>query len=71
MIQVQTKLKVADNSGAKIVSIACIGAIKALCHVGEIITGAVKVHPYGSKEGDVVKAVIVRTQESASDGAVV
>jgi len=67
MIQVQTKLKVADNSGAKIVQ--CIrtegGYRKRYAGVGEIITVAVKeATPHALiKKGDVVKAVIVRTKK--------
>jgi len=65
MIQVQTRLKVADNSGAKIVQ--CIKVIggykKRYAHVGEVIVAAVKsAAPHAAiKKGDVVKAVIVRT----------
>jgi large subunit ribosomal protein L14 len=67
MIQVQTKLKVADNSGAKIVM--CIrvngGYKKRYATVGEVITAAVKeATPHtATKKGDVVKAVIVRTKK--------
>jgi large subunit ribosomal protein L14 len=65
MIQVQTYLKVADNSGAK--EIMCIrvlgGYKKRYGHVGDIIVAAVKsAVPHAAiKKGDVVKAVIVRT----------
>ncbi|MFA4941098.1 MAG: 50S ribosomal protein L14 [Patescibacteria group bacterium] len=67
MIQVQTILKVADNSGAK--KIMCIrvlgGYKKRYAGVGEIITAAVKeATPHSAiKKGDVVKAVIVRTKK--------
>lgn len=67
MIQVQTKLKVADNSGAK--TVQCIrvngGYRKRYAGVGEIITAAVKeATPHTAiKKGDVVKAVIVRTKK--------
>lgn len=65
MIQVQTHLKVADNSGAK--EIMCIrvlgGTGRRYAHVGNIIIAAVKsAAPHAAiKKGDVVKAVVVRT----------
>ncbi len=67
MIQVQTYLKVADNSGAK--EIMCIrvlgGYRKRYGHVGDIVVAAVKsAVPHAAiKKGDVVKAVIVRTKK--------
>ncbi len=65
MIQTQTKLKVADNSGAKLVS--CIkvlgGSKRRYASIGDIIVVSVKEAIPNSKvkKGDVVKAVIVRT----------
>jgi large subunit ribosomal protein L14 len=65
MIQTQTRLKVADNSGAK--QIMCIGVLggtrRRYARVGDIIVAAVKVAiPHaGVKKKEVVKAVIVRT----------
>ncbi len=65
MIQTQTRLKVADNSGAK--EIMCIktlgGTKRRYSRVGDIIVGAVKSAIPGAaiKKGDVVRAVIVRT----------
>jgi len=65
MIQTETKLKVADNSGAKLVS--CIkvlgGSKRRYASVGDIIVVAVKEAMPNSKvkKGEVVKAVIVRT----------
>ncbi len=65
MIQMQTKLKVADNSGAKTIMFirALGGAVGKVAHVGDIFVGAVKVAEPNSKikKGEVVKAVIVRT----------
>jgi large subunit ribosomal protein L14 len=64
MIQVQTRLKVADNTGAK--EIMCIrilgGSAKKYAGVGDIIKASVKqAAPNGSvKKGEVVTAVIVR-----------
>ncbi len=65
MIQMQTKLDVADNTGAK--SIMCIkvlgGSRRRYAHVGDIIRGTVKQALPGSavKKGDLVRAVIVRS----------
>ncbi|HBA36979.1 TPA: 50S ribosomal protein L14 [Candidatus Falkowbacteria bacterium] len=67
MIQVQTYLKVADNSGAKEVQcIRVIGGYKRrYAHVGDIIVAAVKsAVPHAAvKKSDVVKAVVVRTKK--------
>ena len=65
MIQQQTYLKVADNTGAK--EIMCIrvlvGTRKRYAHVGDVIVASVKKATPGGvvKKGDVVKAVVVRT----------
>ena len=65
MIQPETRLKVADNSGAKL--LACIkvlgGTRKRYATLGDIIVGSVKEALPNSKvkKGDVVRAVIVRT----------
>ena len=65
MIQQQTRLRVADNSGAR--EIMCIrvlgGSRKKYGGVGDIIIAAVKSAQPGAqvKKGDVVRAVIVRT----------
>jgi large subunit ribosomal protein L14 len=65
MIQTETNLKVADNSGAKIVRVFKIygGSHRKSCSVGDIVLCAVKdAIPNGKvKKSDVVKAVIVRT----------
>ena len=65
MIQEETLLRVADNSGAK--ELKCIrvlgGSTRKYGNIGDIIVASVrKAQPGGSvKKGDVVKAVIVRT----------
>ena len=65
MIQAETRLRVADNSGAKLVS--CIkvlgGSKRRYASVGDIIVVAVKEAMPNSKvkKGEVVRAVIVRT----------
>lgn len=66
MIQQESKLKVADNSGAK--RIKCIkvlgGSRRRYAKVGDIIVASVQdADPHGNvKKGDVVKAVIVRSK---------
>lgn len=65
MIQQESRLKVADNTGAK--EILCIrvlgGSTRRYGGVGDVIVGSIKsAAPGGSvKKGDVVRAVIVRT----------
>ena len=65
MIQPQTRLKVADNSGAK--EIMCFrvlgGSFRQSAGVGDVIVASVKTaNPGGAvKKGEVVKAVIVRS----------
>ncbi|EYE87704.1 50S ribosomal protein L14 [Fervidicella metallireducens AeB] len=65
MIQQQTMLKIADNSGAK--EIMCIrvlgGSTRRYGNIGDIIVASVKSATPGGvvKKGDVVKAVIVRS----------
>ena len=67
MIQPQTRLKVADNSGAK--EIMCIrvlgGSFRRTGSIGDVIVASVKTATPGGqvKKGDVVKAVIVRTHQ--------
>jgi large subunit ribosomal protein L14 len=66
MIQMQSKLEVADNSGAKIVKcIKVLGGSKRMsAALGDIIVVAVQQALPGAKikKGDVKKAVIVRTK---------
>ena len=68
LIQPQTKLKVADNTGAK--ELRCIkvlgGSKRKYAHVGNIIVASViKASNTGSvKKGKVVKAVVVRTKSA-------
>lgn len=64
MIQMQSAMEVADNSGAKkIVTITILGQQKKSAGIGDIVTATVKeAIPNGTvKKGEVVKAVIVRT----------
>ncbi|BDF57595.1 50S ribosomal protein L14 [Christensenellaceae bacterium] len=65
MIQPETRLKVADNSGAKVIQ--CIrvmgGSVKKTANIGDVIIASVKTATPGGvvKKKDVVKAVIVRS----------
>ena len=65
MIQMQTTLKVADNTGAK--ELMCIrvlgGSRRRYANIGDVVVASVKkAAPGGTvKKGDVVKAVIVRS----------
>ena len=77
MIQMQSKLDVADNSGAK--TVQCIkvlgGSKRRTASVGDIIVVSVKeAIPRGRvKKGEVLKAVIVRTKKEIrrSDGSAI
>ena len=77
MIQTETRLKVADNSGAK--ELLCIrilgGTGRKYANIGDIIVCAVKDATPGGvvKQGQVVKAVIVRSSTGArrADGSYV
>ena len=65
MIQNESRLRVADNTGAKeLLVIRCLGGSKRkTANIGDVVVCAVKqAAPGGSvKKGDVVKAVVVRT----------
>ncbi len=75
MIQPQSRLKVADNSGAK--EIMCIrvlgGSFRRTASIGDVIVASVKTATPGGqvKKGDVIRAVIVRTakQRRRPDGS--
>ena len=77
MIQTETRLRVADNSGAK--ELLCIsilgGTGRKYANIGDVIVCAVKDATPGGvvKKGDVVKAVIVRSKTGArrEDGSYV
>ena len=76
MIQQQSILKVADNTGAKeIMCIRCMGgSYMKTANIGDVIVASVKTAPGGVvKKGDVVKAVIVRTKQGLrrADGSYV
>ena len=67
MVQVQTRLRVADNTGAK--ELMCIrvlgGSVKRYAGIGDIIVASVKTATPGGvvKKGEVVKCVVVRTKK--------
>ena len=65
MVQQQTILKVADNTGAReIMCIRCLGgSYRKTSNIGDVIVASVKSATPGGvvKKGDVVKAVVVRT----------
>ena len=67
MIQQQTVLRVADNTGAKeLMSIRCLGgSFRKFANIGDVIIASVKSAAPGGmvKKGDVVKAVIVRSKK--------
>ena len=67
MIQQQTCLKIADNSGAKkLMCIRVLGSNRRYAHVGNVIIGVIKEATPNliSKRSDVVRAVIVRTKHT-------
>ena len=77
MVQQESKLKVADNTGAK--ELKCIrvlgGSVRKYGNIGDVIVASVrKAAPGGGvKKGDVVKAVIVRSAQGVrrADGSYV
>ena len=75
MVQQQSILKVADNTGAKeIMCIRCLGGShRKYARIGDVIIASVKsAQPHGMvKKGDVVKAVVVRTKQGTkrADGS--
>jgi large subunit ribosomal protein L14 len=67
MIQMQTNLEIADNTGARsVMCISVLGQSKKFAGVGDVITATVKeAAPDGMvKKGDVVKVVVVRTRHA-------
>ena len=69
MVQQQTRLKVADNTGAKeIMCIRCLGgSYRKYAEIGDVIIASVKDATPGGvvKKGEVVRAVVVRTKKGA------
>lgn len=77
MIQKETRVQVADNSGARELQVIKVlgGSGRRYANIGDIVTAAVKKStPTGTvKKGDVVRAVIVRTKHGVrrADGSVI
>ena len=77
MVQQQTILKVADNTGAReIMCIRCLGgSYRKYARIGDVIVASVKTATPGGvvKKGDGVKAVVVRTKKPTrrADGSYV
>ena len=69
MIQQESRLRVADNTGAK--ELLCFrvlgGSVRRYANIGDVIVASVKDATPGGvvKKGDVVKAVVVRTKHGA------
>ncbi|MGI6071678.1 MAG: 50S ribosomal protein L14 [Lachnospiraceae bacterium] len=69
MVQQESRLRVADNTGAK--EVLCIrvlgGSARKYANIGDIIVATVKDATPGGvvKKGDIVKAVVVRTKKGA------
>ena len=77
MVQQQSRLKVADNTGAReLMVIRCMGGShRKFAEIGDVIVASVKSATPGGvvKKGEVVKAVVVRTRKGArrADGSYV
>lgn len=77
MVQQQTRLKVADNTGAReLMVIRCLGgSYRRYAEIGDVVVASVKSAIPGGvvKKGEVVKAVIVRSKKGArrADGSYV
>lgn len=69
MIQVESRVKVADNTGARELLVIKVlgGSVKRYGYVGDVVVGTVKsAAPQGSvKKSEVVRAVIVRTAKES------
>ena len=69
MVQQESRLKVADNTGAKEILVIRVmgGSTRRYANIGDVVTATVKeAIPGGTvKKGDVIKAVVVRTKKGA------
>lgn len=67
MVQTESRLRVADNSGAKEILVIRVmgGSNRRYANIGDVVVAAVKSATPGGvvKKGDVVKAVVVRTKK--------
>lgn len=70
MVQPETRLKVADNSGAKVIQVIRVlgGSVKKTANIGDVVIASVKTATPGGvvKKKDVVKAVVVRSKSGVS-----
>ena len=66
MVQQESRLKVADNTGARELLVMC-GSTRRYAHIGDVVVATVKEATPGGvvKKGDVVKAVVVRSVKGA------
>ncbi len=67
MLQIRTRLDVADNTGARMAKmIGVIGKATMTAHIGDVITAHIReAQPGGQvKKGEVVRAVVVRTKQA-------
>ena len=65
MLQIRSRLDVADNTGARMAKmIGVIGKPTLIAHIGDVITAHVREASHGGtvKKGEVVRAVVVRTR---------
>jgi len=66
MVQPETRIKVADNSGAKVIQVIRVvgGSVKKTANIGDVVIASVKTATPGGvvKKKDVIKAVIVRSK---------
>ena len=75
MVQQESRLRVADNTGAKEILVIRVsgGSVRRYANIGDIVTATVKDATPGGvvKKGEVVKAVVVRTKKGArrADGS--
>jgi large subunit ribosomal protein L14 len=75
MLQIRSRLDVADNTGARMAKmIGVIGKPTLIAHIGDVITAHVREASSGGtvKKGEVVRAVVVRTRHpiQREDGSV-
>ena len=77
MVQQESRLKVADNTGAKEILVIRVmgGSTRRYANIGDVITATVKDATPGGvvKKGDVVKAVVVRSSKKGArrkDGSI-
>lgn len=75
MLQIRSRLDVADNTGARMAKmIGVIGKATMIAHIGDVITAHVREASSGGtvKKGEVVRAVVVRTRHpiKRTDGSI-